>query len=102
MNTYISLMTLSAKGLSDLHGSSERRALSEERVSKLGGQSKAFFAMLGKYDFLQIFEMPDNATMMEYLLTARRDGFVTPLVLPAFDVPTYGKILKNIKPVKGD
>lgn len=102
MNTYVSLMRLSTKGLGDLHGSAERRALSEERVARMGGRSVSFLATLGTYDFVQVFEMPSNAAMMQYALTARRDGFVDPLILPAFDVPTYASIVAGIKKVQGD
>ena len=65
-------------------------------MAALGGRSIAFFATLGAYDFVQIFEMPSNEAMMQYVLTARRDGHVEPLILPAFDPPTYSDILSRI------
>ena len=37
--------------------------------------------------------MPSNEAMMQYVLTARRDGHVEPLILPAFDTGAYGQIL---------
>ncbi|MDW6023239.1 hypothetical protein SAZ10_15885 [Mesorhizobium sp. BAC0120] len=40
--------------------------------------------------------MPDNEAMMQYVLTARRDGHVDPLVLPAFDAQTYGGIVERV------
>ena len=40
--------------------------------------------------------MPSNEAMMEYLLKARQDGYVDPIVLPAFDVESYGNIVKTI------
>ena len=40
--------------------------------------------------------MPSNEAMMQYVLTARRDGFVDPLILPAFDPPTYGGIVERV------
>lgn len=93
---YVSLMRLTDKGLAELAGSPDRRKLSEERVAALGGRSIAFYATLGAYDFVQVFEMPDNEAMMQYVLTARRDGFVDPLILPAFDPATFGKIVGNV------
>ena len=96
MPRYISLMRLTDKGLQNIKHSAERRAQSEQRVAALGGRSLAFYVTLGPYDFLQIFEMPDDASMMQYLLTARRDGFVEPLVFPAIDTETYGEILAGL------
>ncbi|MGO4619917.1 GYD domain-containing protein [Ensifer sp. 2YAB10] len=96
MQRYISLMRLTSKGLAELSDSGARRKVSEDRVAALGGRSVAFYATLGAYDFVQVFEMPDNASMMQYVLTARRDGFVDPLILPAFDSQTYGDIVGRV------
>lgn len=93
MQRYVSLMRLTDKGLSKLRDSEERRRISEERIAALGGRSLAFYMTVGRYDFVQVFEMPDNASMMQYVLTARRDGFVDPLILPAFDTETCGEII---------
>lgn len=93
---YVSLMRLTPKGLAELAGSPDRRRLSEERVAALGGRSIAFFATMGAYDFVQVFEMPSNEAMMQYVLTARRDGHVEPLILPAFDPPTYADIVSQV------
>ena len=99
---YVSLMRLTTKGLAELGDSAARRQVSEERVTALGGRSIAFYAMLGAYDFVQIFEMPSNEAMMQYVLTARRDGHVDPLILPAFDTETYGGIVGRIQKMQGN
>ncbi|WPE22915.1 GYD domain-containing protein [Shinella zoogloeoides] len=93
---YVSLMRLTQKGLDELTDSARRRKVSEERVAALGGRSIAFYALLGNYDFMQVFEMPSNEAMMQYVLTARRDGHVEPLILPAFDTETYGQIINAV------
>ncbi|CAN7539848.1 GYD domain-containing protein [Rhizobium sp. LjRoot98] len=93
---YVSLMRLTQKGLTELTDSAKRRKVSEDRVAALGGRSIAFYALLGNYDFMQVFEMPSNEAMMQYVLTARRDGHVEPLILPAFDTETYGQILNAV------
>lgn len=93
---YVSLMRLTPKGLAELAGSPDRRRLSEERVAAMGGRSIAFFATMGAYDFIQIFEMPNKEAMMQYVLTVRRDGHVEPVILPAFDPPAYGDILRRV------
>lgn len=94
---YISLMRLTAKGLAELSDSASRRKTSEDRVAALGGRSISFYAVMGVYDFVQVFEMPNNEAMMQYVLTARRDGHVEPLILPAFDTQTYGDIVSRIQ-----
>ena len=96
MPLFISLMRLTQRGLDELHNSPERGRISKERVEKLGGRSIALYATMGPYDFVQVFEMPDEARMMEYVLTARRDGHVEPLILPAFDVADWSAIVNAV------
>ena len=93
---YISLMKLTQRGLDELGDSARRRAVSEARVAALGGRSLAFHAVMGPYDFVQLFEMPSNEAMMQYVMTARRDGYVEPLIMPAFDTDDWGRIIGNV------
>lgn len=93
---FISLMKLTQKGLDELGDSARRREVSERRVASLGGKSLAFYAVLGCYDFVQVFEMPSAQAMMQYVMIARRDGYVEPLVLPAFDTSDWNEILDGI------
>jgi uncharacterized protein with GYD domain len=93
---FISLMRLTQRGLDELHNSPERGRISKERVEKLGGRSIGLYATMGPYDFVQIFEMPDEKRMMEYVLTARRDGYVEPLILPAFDTDSWSAIVNAV------
>ena len=93
---YISLMRLTQAGLNELGDSARRREVSEARVAALGGRSLAFYAVMGPYDFVQVFEMPSNEAMMQYVMTARRDGYVEPLILPAFDTEEWGRIIERV------
>lgn len=97
MPYYVSLMRLTQKGLDELRNSPERGRISKERVEALGGRSVCFYATMGPYDFVQVFEMPDEASMMQYVLTARRDGHVEPLILPAFDAAEWSGIIDKLK-----
>lgn len=96
MIKYISLMKLTQKGLAELGDSAKRREVSEARVAALGGRSIAFYAVMGPYDFVQVFEMPSNEAMMQYVMTARRDGHVEPLIMPAFDTGEWGGIIGRV------
>ncbi|MGF0237350.1 GYD domain-containing protein [Rhodococcus sp. IEGM1300] len=96
MPLFVSLMRMTQKGLSELKESPERGRISKERVERLGGRSHGLLATMGVYDFVQIFEMPSESLMMEYLLTARQDGHVEPLILRAFDTTEWGAIVDSI------
>lgn len=95
MPHFISLMRLTQRGLDEIAHSQRRGRLSRERAETLGGRSVAFYATMGAYDFVQVFEMPDEATMMQYLITARRDGHVDPVILRAFDGDEWGSIVTS-------
>lgn len=97
MPLFISLMRLTQRGLDELPNSPERGRTSKERVERLGGRSIALYATMGPYDFVQIFEMPDEKRMMEYVMTARRDGHVEPIILPAFAGDDWSAIVNAVK-----
>jgi len=71
--------------------------LSRQRVEAMGGRSECLFATMGPYDLVQIFEMPSDAAMMEYVMVARRDGFVDPVILKAFDNDQWIKITQEVQ-----
>ncbi|AZO43597.1 GYD domain-containing protein [Mesorhizobium sp. M7D.F.Ca.US.005.01.1.1] len=94
MPYFISLMRLTQRGLDEIANSPERARVSRERVEDLGGRSVALYATMGAYDFVQIFEMPSETAMMQYLLVARQDGHVDPVVLRAFDASAWSSIVE--------
>ncbi|MET2827059.1 GYD domain-containing protein [Mesorhizobium shangrilense] len=94
MPYFISLMRLTQRGLDEIANSPERARVSRERVENLGGRSVALYSTMGAYDFVQVFEMPSEAAMMQYLLVARQDGHVDPVVLRAFDAPEWSSIVE--------
>lgn len=94
MPYFISLMRLTQRGLDEIANSPERARVSRERVEDLGGRSIALYATMGAYDFVQIFEMPSETAMMQYLLVARQDGHVDPVVLRAFDATAWSSIVE--------
>ncbi|MGF7158394.1 uncharacterized protein with GYD domain [Rhodoligotrophos appendicifer] len=96
MPYFISLMKFTEKGLREIKNTGDRIKISRDRVESVGGRSIQLFATLGSYDLVQIFEMPDDSSMMQYVMTARRDGYVDPLILPAFDESEWSSILEKI------
>ncbi len=94
---YVSLMRPTPKGLAELAGESRPQKTERERVAALGGRcSIAFFATLGPYDFVQIFEMPSNEADDAIRAHRKGDGACRAVDPPAFDPPTYGDILGRV------
>ena len=65
-----------------------------KEIEKLGAKVTAQYATLGSYDFVNIVEAPDNATIARVSATLGARGSVRLLTLPAIPVPEFLKSLK--------
>jgi uncharacterized protein with GYD domain len=63
MPTYVMLTTLTAKGVSTLQANPDRLKEVNRDVEELGAKVIHQWAMVGSYDFLNIVEAPDAATV---------------------------------------
>ena len=63
MPTYVMLSTLTAKGVQTLQANPERLKEVNRDVEELGAKVLHQWSMIGAYDFLNIVEAPDAATV---------------------------------------
>ena len=63
MPTYVMLTTLTAKGVQTLQANPERLKEVNRDVEELGATVLHQWSMIGAYDFLNIVEAPDAATV---------------------------------------
>ncbi|MBD0329761.1 MAG: GYD domain-containing protein [Thermoleophilia bacterium] len=63
MPTYILLSTLTAQGLQTLRSNPERLREVNRDVEELGARVIHQWATLGPFDFVNVVEAPDNATI---------------------------------------
>ena len=63
MPTYVMLTTLTAKGVQTLQSNPERLKEVNRDVEELGAKVLHQWSMIGAYDFLNIVEAPDAATI---------------------------------------
>ena len=63
MPTYILLSTLTAQGLQTLRSNPERLREVNRDVEELGARVLHQWATLGPFDFVNVVEAPDNATI---------------------------------------
>jgi uncharacterized protein with GYD domain len=57
------LSTLSPEGVQTIKNNPQRIREVNKEVESLGGEVKAQWAVLGQYDFVNVVEAPDDATM---------------------------------------
>ena len=99
MATYVLLTRLGSDVLNDPRG---RQAVAKEwkrRVKKICPQVKwrAHYALLGRYDFMDIYEAPDAETAAAVSLLSRCSGAVFAESLPALGHDTYVAVADRVE-----
>jgi uncharacterized protein with GYD domain len=94
MATYIMLSNLTDEGAKTLLENPARLQEVNKEIEKLGAKVTAQYATLGLYDFVNVVEAPDNATIARVSASLGARGSVRLLTLPAIPVPDFLKSLK--------
>ncbi|MFO0996007.1 MAG: GYD domain-containing protein [Alphaproteobacteria bacterium] len=96
MNTYIALMNLTEQGIKTIHESGARSERGKALMKKIGGRIKDYYLTLGGYDFVVVFEAPNDEAMARFLLEVGRWGAVRSTTLKAFSRPQAKKIIGSL------
>ncbi len=63
MPTFVLLSTLSPEGVQTIKNTPERIREVNREIEQLGARVKAQWAVLGRFDFVNVVEAPDEVTM---------------------------------------
>lgn len=96
MATYITLMSWTQQGITDVKHSPERLAAAREGFKALGVELKQFFMTMGRYDLVVVAEGPDDATVAKALLMVASGGGVRSETMRAFTEDEYRNILGSL------
>lgn len=94
MPRYVMLSTLGPHGAATLHELPERLKEVNEEVEALGVKVIEQYALLGQYDFLNLLEAPDDATVARLAITLAARGTMKTVTLPAIPVDEFITRLK--------
>jgi uncharacterized protein with GYD domain len=89
MPTYILLTTLTAQGLQTLKSNPERLREVNRDVEELGARVLHQWATLGQYDFVNVVEAPDNATIAKVSVALGARGSSKLQTLSALTIDEY-------------
>ena len=89
MPTYILLTTLTAQGLQTLKSNPERLREVNRDVEELGARVVHQWATLGQYDFVNVVEAPDNATIAKVSVALGARGSAKLQTLSALTIDEY-------------
>ncbi len=93
---YISLMKWTSQGIGGMPAWRDRIEEAERAIEERGGRLVDMYVTLGRYDLVEIFEAPDDATAYQILLAVAKYGSVTTETLRGFNRDEAEKIVHNV------
>jgi len=98
MPTYVLMTTLAPGSIGDAN---DRRGKGKEWLKKVASACpevkwQAHYALLGRYDFMDIYEAPDDATAHKVSLISRSEGAVGAESWPALPYDQHLKLLEDV------
>lgn len=92
MGHYILLVKLTEKGKADINNALKRREEVMDYVKKLGGKNKDVYMTFGKYDVVEIMELPNDEAAMKCAIRAAQTGDVKVETMRAFTADEMKKV----------
>ena len=94
MATYMILFSFTEKGIKEIKDSPARVTTAKEIISKMGGEVRAFYAILGsQYDTMFILDAPNDEKLGGMVLAIARLGYVRTQTYRLFSEGEYSKII---------
>ena len=83
MPTFVLLSTLTPDGVQTIKNNPQRIREVNKEIEQLGASVKAQWAVLGRYDFVNVVEAPDEKTMAKVSVELGSRGTMTSQTLTA-------------------
>ncbi len=84
MPSYIVLANYTQQGVAAIKGAPGRMENAGKLVESLGGRIKDIYFTLGQYDFVGVFEFPNDDVMMSFAMRVGEEGNIRFTTLRAF------------------
>jgi uncharacterized protein with GYD domain len=95
MATYLMLSTLGPDGAQTMRDNPERLKQVNTEVEAMGVRVLEQYALLGRYDFLNIIEAPDELTMAKVAVMLGARGTLKTLTIPAIPIDDFIAAVKD-------
>lgn len=95
MPHYIILGNFTEQGIKNVRQAPKRDDEARRMIEQAGGKMQIYYT-LGEYDFVAITEMPDDESMMKFLLQAGSLGNVRTKTLKAWTEVDSGKVISQL------
>jgi len=94
MGVYIVMSRLTQEGRKTLKSRPERLKEVNEEINRMGAKVLQQYALLGKYDFLNILEAPNNETVTKIMVALGSRGTLETTTMAAIPVEEFLEALK--------
>jgi uncharacterized protein with GYD domain len=92
---YIVLGNFAAKGIEDVSHAPNRDDAAMRMIKQAGGKAEIYYTM-GEYDFVAVMEMPDDDSMLKFLLQMDRMRYVVTKTMKAWNEEEFTKIVSKL------
>ena len=96
MTTYILLAKFTDQGVRNAKESPARLDKAKQLLHEMGGEFRSFFLTMGEYDFVAVYEAPDDAVAARFMLQLGMLGNLRTQTLKAFPEPAYREIMRSL------
>ena len=96
MPQYICLGNFTRQGVGNLADAPKRDEDARRLVEQAGGKVQIYYT-LGEYDFVAIIEMPDDESMLKFLLQIGSMGNVVTKTLKAWSESEFANVVAQIR-----
>ncbi len=97
MTIYVMLANLTDAGAKTVGDSPTRLDTAKRLLKEMGGDFKSFFLTMGDYDFVAVYEAPDDAIAARFTLQLGSLGNVRTKTLKAFPEAAYREIIASLR-----
>jgi len=94
MGVYIVMSRLTQEGRKTLKSRPERLKEVNEEINRMGAKVLQQYALLGKYDFLNILEAPNNETVTKIMVALGSRGTLETTTMAAIPIEEFLEALK--------
>ncbi len=96
MPSYLVLGNWTDQGTKDVKNSPARLERVKQAAQANGGKLVFFYLTMGEYDFVCLFELPNDEVAARLLLATGMQGHVSTTTLKAFTEDEYRKIIGSL------
>lgn len=97
MPTYIALANWTDRGAQQVKDSPKRVDMARQKLVEMGGEFRQLYMTLGDYDLVLIYEAPDDAVAVRFMLLLGQMGYVRTRTLKAFPEAAYREIIHSLR-----